>query len=196
MNILRNPKEDRRVRRTQKLLKESLMELMSEKAFKDITIKDITERADLNRGTFYLHYADTYELLVATENGVLDDFQDMITGSSEVRPGKNLMPILLPIVHYIVENKEICQKLFENNASSQFLGKFKTLVRKNGAALIERLFPACRSSDSDYFYEFVTYGLIGILKKWLDNDTPESEEEIAMISNNAIMSLAQTFFGK
>lgn len=193
---MRNPKEDRRVRRTQKLLKESLMELMSEKAFKDITIKDITERADLNRGTFYLHYADTYELLVATENGVLDDFQDMITGSSEVRPGKNLMPILLPIVHYIVENKEICQKLFENNASSQFLGKFKTLVRKNGAALIERLFPACRSSDSDYFYEFVTYGLIGILKKWLDNDTPESEEEIAMISNNAIMSLAQTFFGK
>lgn len=193
---MRNPKEDRRVRRTQKLLKESLMELMSEKAFKDITIKDITERADLNRGTFYLHYADTYELLVATENGVLDDFQDMITGSSEVRPGKNLMPILLPIVHYIVENKEICQKLFENNASSQFLGKFKTLVRKNGADLIERLFPACRSSDSDYFYEFVTYGLIGILKKWLDNDTPESEEEIAMISNNAIMSLAQTFFGK
>lgn len=46
---MRNPKEDRRVRRTQKLLKESLVQLMSEKAFKDITIKDITERADLNR---------------------------------------------------------------------------------------------------------------------------------------------------
>lgn len=41
---MRNPKEDRRVRRTQKLLKESLVQLMSEKAFKDITIKDITER--------------------------------------------------------------------------------------------------------------------------------------------------------
>ena len=64
---MRNPKEDRRVRRTQKLLKESLVQLMSEKAFKDITIKDITERADLNRGTFYLHYSDTYDLLTARE---------------------------------------------------------------------------------------------------------------------------------
>ena len=54
---MRNPKEDRRVRRTQKLLKESLVQLMSEKAFKDITIKDITERADLNRGTFYLQHS-------------------------------------------------------------------------------------------------------------------------------------------
>ena len=76
---MRNPKEDRRVRRTQKLLKESLVQLMSEKAFKDITIKDITERADLNRGTFYLHYSDTYDLLTAMENGVLEDFQEMIT---------------------------------------------------------------------------------------------------------------------
>lgn len=190
---MKNPKEDRRVRRTQKLLKESLMELMSEKAFKDITIKDITERADLNRGTFYLHYADTYELLMATENGVLEDFQEMISQYTDVQPGKGLMPVLLPIVRYIVENKEICQKLFENNASSQFLSKFKTLVRENGTALIEHLFPSAHAAGTDYFYEFVTYGLIGILKKWLDNGTPESEEEIARLSNNAIMSLARSF---
>ena len=41
--------EDRRVRRTKQLIKQSLIELMHEKPFKDITVKDITERADLNR---------------------------------------------------------------------------------------------------------------------------------------------------
>ena len=145
---MRNPKEDRRVRRTQKLLKESLVQLMSEKAFKDITIKDITERADLNRGTFYLHYSDTYDLLTAMENGVLEDFQEMITAYMPSRPGNGLMPVLLPIVHYIVENEQICKNLFENNVSNEFVTKFKELIRKNGGALIERLYPACQTADS------------------------------------------------
>lgn len=172
------------------------MALMSEKAFKDITIKDITERADLNRGTFYLHYSDTYELLMAMENDVLGDFQEMINNYLDAAPEDNTMPMLLPIVHYIVENEEICKNLFENNASNEFHIKFKTLVHKNGAVLIERLFPACKSVESDYFFEFVTYGLIGILKKWLDGGTVEPEEEIARLSNNAIISLAHVFFDK
>lgn len=191
---MKNPKEDRRIRRTQRLLKESLGALMSKKAFKDITIKDITELADLNRGTFYLHYSDTYELLMAMENDVLNDFQEMISSYLETKPGNNLMSMLLPIVHYIVENEEICRNLFENSASNDFLIKFKTLVQKNGAALIERLYPASKSKDSEYFFEFVTYGLIGILKKWLDGGTAQTEEEIARISNDAILSLARSFF--
>lgn len=192
---MRNPKEDRRIRRTQKLLKESLGGLMSEKAFKDITIKDITERADLNRGTFYLHYPDTYGLLKAMENDVLEDFQDMINGYLEARPENGLMSMLVPIVHYIVENEEICKNLFENDASNEFHTKFKTMVYKNGAAIIERLFPACKLADTDYFFEFVTYGIIGVLKRWLDGGMVQSEEEIARIANDAIIALARAFFG-
>ena len=55
-------KEDRRIRRTKRLLRQALAELMNEKDFKDITVKEITDRADLNRGTFYFHYTDTYDL--------------------------------------------------------------------------------------------------------------------------------------
>ena len=177
---MRNPKEDRRVRRTQKLLKESLVQLMSEKA--------------LNRGTFYLHYSDTYDLLTAMENGVLEDFQEMITAYMPSRPGNGLMPVLLPIVHYIVENEQICKNLFENNVSNEFVTKFKELIRKNGGALIERLYPACQTADSEYFFEFITYGLIGIIKKWLDNGMPQTEEEIARMSSDAVLSLARSFF--
>ena len=191
---MRNPKEDRRVRRTQKLLKESLVQLMSEKAFKDITIKDITERADLNRGTFYLHYSDTYDLLTAMENGVLEDFQEMITACLPARPGNSLMPVLLPIVHYIVENEQICKNLFENNVSNEFVKKFKELIRKSGGALIELLYPACQTSEPEYFFEFITYGLIGIIKKWLDNGMLQTEEEIARMSSDAVLSLARSFF--
>lgn len=188
-------KEDRRIRRTQKLLKESLGELMSQKEFKDITIKDITERADLNRGTFYLHYSDTYGLLMAMENDVLNDFQEMIDNYLEAGPKTDLKPVLCPVIHYIVENEEICKNLFENSASNDFLTKFKNLIHKNGIALIERLFPACKSGSFDYFFEFITYGLIGIIKKWLDNGMPQSEDAIAEIVNTSVMSVAHAFFG-
>ena len=75
---MEDQKQDRRVRRTQKLLKDSLVTLMQEKEFKNISVKDITDRADLNRGTFYLHYTDTYHLLEDIEEDVLNDFQEMI----------------------------------------------------------------------------------------------------------------------
>lgn len=76
---MENIKEDRRIRRTKKLLKQALAQLMDEKDFKDITVKDITERADLNRGTFYLHYTDTYAILrsislLLTDENLLQPF--------------------------------------------------------------------------------------------------------------------------
>lgn len=57
-----------------------------------------------------------------------------------------------------------------------------------------RLYPACQTADSEYFFEFITYGLIGIIKKWLDNGMPQTEEEIARMSSDAVLSLARSFF--
>ena len=187
-------KEDRRIRRTQRLLKESLVELMSEKEFKDITIKDITERADLNRGTFYLHYSDTYELLLSMENDVLNDFQEMIDQYIAAEPHTDLMPVLVPVIHYIVKNEEICTILFECSASTEFLLRFKELIYKNGMHIIERLYPKSNSTAAQYCFDFVTYGLIGIIKKWLKAGMPESETEIARIGNTAVLSVAKSFF--
>lgn len=56
--MLKNP-EDRRARRTRRLLKESLLELMEQKHFSEISVRDVTDNADMNRTTFYLHYTDT-----------------------------------------------------------------------------------------------------------------------------------------
>lgn len=82
--------------------------------------------------------------------------------------------MLLPIVHYIVENEQICKNLFENNVSNEFVTKFKELIRKNGGALIERCIPPVRRPIPNTFLNFITYGLIGIIKKWLDNGMPQT----------------------
>lgn len=54
---------DRRVRKTRKQLRECLITLLKEKKVQDITVRELTDMADLNRGTFYLHYKDVFDLL-------------------------------------------------------------------------------------------------------------------------------------
>ena len=56
-------KIDRRITKSQEAIKKALIELMSEKSFDDITIQDIADRANVNRGTIYLHYLDKFDLL-------------------------------------------------------------------------------------------------------------------------------------
>jgi AcrR family transcriptional regulator len=56
-------KVDRRITKSQESIRKAVIELMSEKSFDDITIQDIANRANVNRGTIYLHYVDKFDLL-------------------------------------------------------------------------------------------------------------------------------------
>ncbi|WP_077856846.1 TetR/AcrR family transcriptional regulator, partial [Clostridium beijerinckii] len=67
--------KDPRAIRTKNLIKESFVQLLEEKDFKYITIKDITTKATINRATFYAHYLDKYILL---EELVIDCFEEML----------------------------------------------------------------------------------------------------------------------
>ena len=64
--------EDKRVRRTRKLLRQALTDLMREKEFKNITVSDVVRCADISRGTFYVYYRDVYDLREKVENEMLD----------------------------------------------------------------------------------------------------------------------------
>lgn len=64
---------DRRIRRSKKALKETLIALMRQQDFKDISITDLVRGADLNRGTFYKHYRDKEELLAETVEDAMTD---------------------------------------------------------------------------------------------------------------------------
>lgn len=184
-------KQDRRIRKTQRLLKESLLELMEKKDFKNISVKDITELADLNRGTFYLHYADTYSLLQEMETEVLRDFQNMVNGYRDAFKKASLMPVTIPIIQYIEENKKICKILFENSSSNDFVNRFHTLILKNGTAIIKEQYPNAKDVTLNYFWEFITYGLTGVFKQWLNTDMQQPKEEVAEFVDKVIMGTAK-----
>ncbi|WP_342661867.1 TetR/AcrR family transcriptional regulator [Salinicoccus carnicancri] len=83
-------KIDPRVMRTRKLITDSFISLSGEKEFKNITVKDITEKAMINRATFYYHFEDIYDLLEMALTEVLmvnlgrKAYEDSIVESSTI----------------------------------------------------------------------------------------------------------------
>ena len=74
-------KPDRRIQRTQQLLRDALMELIVEKGYEDISVQDITDRANVARTTFYLHYKDKDELLL---NGMAQMYDELVQSHTHV----------------------------------------------------------------------------------------------------------------
>ncbi len=179
--FMENIKEDRRIRRTKKLLKQALAQLMDEKDFKDITVKDITERADLNRGTFYLHYTDTYDILNKIEDEILKNIQNMIDQNIEkTNASDSVIPALKPIAEYIMENADICRCLINNKASVDFIEKFQNLIYDNCSDIIKRRHNVKDSKQNEFYLSFITLGIIGMVKKWLETRPMVSAEEIVV----------------
>lgn len=87
-----NESTDRRVVRTKAVIRDALTALIEEKGFEALTVKDITARANINRGTFYLHYRDKYDLLEQSEQELIEG---MVAIIRTIRPF-NLDELLNP----------------------------------------------------------------------------------------------------
>ena len=72
---------DRRVRKTRRQLKECLTRLLKGKKIQDITVRELAEMADINRGTFYLHYKDVFDLMDQIKNELIEEVESR-TGSA------------------------------------------------------------------------------------------------------------------
>ena len=82
-SIKENDTMDRRIRKTRAALKGALANLMLVKQVKDISVRELTDLADVNRGTFYLHYKDVFDLLEKTEDDILEEFKETLNEFDE-----------------------------------------------------------------------------------------------------------------
>ncbi|MFC6649385.1 TetR/AcrR family transcriptional regulator [Paenibacillus rhizoplanae] len=83
--MVHRQEKDPRVIRTKKLIQDALMTLVQKKDFDDITVKDISEKATINRATFYAHYVDKYVLL---DDMISEGFDSCV--DSRILPGQEL----------------------------------------------------------------------------------------------------------
>ena len=102
---------DRRVRKTRKQLRDCLILLLKEKKIQDITVRELTEMADLNRGTFYLHYKDVFDLLEQTETELLTEFYGLVSRHSASDLKQGLSELFYEIYCLVYDNSALVEIL-------------------------------------------------------------------------------------
>ena len=123
-------KEDRRVRRTKKMLTQALTQLMQEKQVKEITVKELTDLADMNRGTFYLYYRDVYDMLEKLEDGMFEALDSIAAMHETDAARQETKPILLDVFRFIEENQEIVRVLLSPHGDINFLHRLYDVIRE------------------------------------------------------------------
>ncbi len=171
-------RSDRRIRRTQNNLKKALLSLLQTKNINEISIRELAELADINRGTFYLHYRDPYDLLRQLSEQFLAELQQLTEDNSHIGTYQSLCRLY----HFIQTNHELLHILLGVNGDILFQNSLEKMLIKN---ILEQEMNTSSKNDYrtfEYYTTFAVSGWVAVIRSWLDNGMKESPEEIALMT--------------
>ena len=162
---------DRRTKYTKSVIRQALFELMKDRPINKITVTDICKTADINRSTFYSYYEDVYALLTSIQNDLFEDV--VFTLSTE-----NWFEDLLKLVD---DNKDLCQVLLGPHGDASFIRQLIYLGYENSIKVWKEKYPNATPDLLDYFYAYMSSGVIGVLENWVCSDYQLSTKEVGTI---------------
>lgn len=187
--IMENKKEDRRIRKTKKLLTDSLAALLAEKPLKSITVRELAEIADINRGTFYLHYRDVYDMVDKLETEAFERFNEIINSYEPSYEQESFQTFLTEFFEFLADNSLLAKCLIGRNGDAAFVEKLKAALRDKYVARVYSDLKVKDDVEFAYLYHFIEMGSVGICEAWLNGGMKESPRKIAEITENMILSV-------
>ena len=177
---------DRRVRKTRRQLRECLITLLKEKKVQDITVRELTDMADLNRGTFYLHYKDVFDLLEKTEAELQEDFNQLVCKHDAVDLKQRPSVIFNEIYSLVYDNADLIEILLGENGDLNFVNRLKQLIREKCLKDWMEVFRSGNAAAFHAFFSFIVSGCIGLVQYWLQTGLKETPEQMAKLTEHII----------
>ncbi|KRK64739.1 transcriptional regulator [Companilactobacillus tucceti DSM 20183] len=173
--------------KTEDKIKKAFIQLMKA-GFDNLTVRDITDVAKINRSTFYAHYTDKYELLNHYETSVLKSLSETLNNNlnslmkyQDVKEDIEAYPVIDLIMGYIESESDLIRVLI---VIPSFESKIKNILRQ----VIDKGLYLNKGNDktvglipNDYAYEIIISGLLNTVEYWLSKDKPETKDEIVDI---------------
>jgi len=162
-------KENRKIRYTKMVIRDSLMELMKTSSILNIAVKDICALADISRSTFYDHYKDQYDLLQQIEDEALAYLEDLLKKYDDKYNRRDFNGMIEEVLTYIEKNNFV-QVLLSEHGNIDFQKKiFKHFTLRKQ---ISRLFSDKMQDDETRacYFVFVVNGTIGLIQHWVKNN--------------------------
>lgn len=189
-------KVDRRIAKTKKAIYRAFAELLSEKNINDITIKDIADKADINRKTFYNYYNGIYDLTGEIENSIIDSFEQVLRDTNINELLHNPYSMFEALTRIINSNLDFYQHLISIESNSNLVSKlFKSL--KTRAKEVISQYTLLDDATLDIVLDFVVSGMFTVFQHWFNSSREHSIDDLAKIvatlSFNGINGLLQDF---
>jgi AcrR family transcriptional regulator len=175
---------DRRVQRTRKLLREALMALILEEGYEEISIQDITEKANLGRATFYLHFKDKDELLLAVMNQLIEDFLEQVPQITEAQWHVADIKALVKLFEFAAEHYDLYRILTIGSGGITAARELQTRIADNIETYIQAELAAKNAQPAvptDFIANHFAGALLATIYWWLDHDLPYTAEEMATL---------------
>ncbi len=180
-------KIDRRVRKTKRQLQSGLIQLLQEKSIQKITVRELSDLVDINRGTFYLHYKDVFDMLDQIENKLAEDFLEILNHYPSLIVKSNLLPLLVEVFSYIASNEGMMRVVFLKSSDDLFLDRLKNIAKERVFYDWQRRHLANASNEIEYFFSYFLSGCIGLITQWLETGIKETPEQLAKLTESMIL---------
>lgn len=168
--------KDRRVRKTIKSLRTSLIKLLETKSVTDITVSELTALADVNRSTFYFYYDDIFDMVNQLQDEIYAVFYETV-----IKPDEELHGVEAYVVYvtrffeFCKENEIQCRFLLNNDINTQLMEKIMSDVKKH---IPDSSVEYGTDKPEHYLTTYLISGIIGVIMQWMDDGMIVSPEEM------------------
>lgn len=185
-----NTKNNQRTRLSKLLFKNALMDLLKEKGdIHKISVRELCERAELNRSTFYAHYNEPNDLLKELEDEIIKSTEEHLKKIGEENDIGAHKYILL-FLKYIKENDKAFRTLLVDASNAEFKSRF---MQQSIIKFVENLDIKFKEESEQYIYSYILHGSTGIILQWIRSSYEENENTICellfSINQSALVNL-------
>ena len=182
------PGKDHRTRVTKMLIRRAFTDLLRVKPVQSISIKELCEKAGVNRGTFYAHYASVHDLLMQMEDEMLSEINEVLASLLPEDGGDvSSLRISTELFQCLKDNADLCTVTLGDFGDKSFAMRMLNMGWEKCFDAYSRYFRSASPKEIAYFYAFVSEGCIGLLRRWLHEGMTTSAEDIAALAEKLML---------
>ena len=172
---------NRSVRNTKRKLRASLMKMVLRKPLRSITVKELTNDADVNRSTFYFHYQDVKAMVKEMEGEFFNDFAAALEAIDQKSHDS-----LLILARCLENHMDLCKIVLGSNGDMEFLEEMKNIIEEKISRIWKSAVPEMSDEDLQILDAFLIGGVVSTLQRWVREEPRTSAEALAAVLNRLI----------
>lgn len=180
-------KLDRRVVRTKQQIRQALIDLLSQKSENNISVRELTQKANINRGTFYIHYKDIHDLVEQLVDEGVEKLLGVCRRHPPAQTPRASYPFLTDLFQTLQSDSQLFTILLGNTGSHAYSERVCKAIQDHFLNDLLSVFYSADPKQRQVASDFIVAGCLHEALVWLKNGTKETPDEMAYLTGRIIM---------